>query len=1034
MLAYTVIGFLILPLIVKAVARKKLSTELHREVSIESVRMNPFVLSATIRGLLIKDKDAQPFVSWDEVYVNFQLASFFGKPWVFKEVQTVNPFVRVQVNKDYSLNFSDLTEKGSTNTASEPSKPLVLHIGQFRIMGAKAKYTDLTPRKPFERMLGPIDVALTNFRTDPDNKNPYAFNGTTDAGERFAWSGHFFLSPLRSNGDLSLENIVLNKYAPLYDDLVRFEIKEGAIDLSGTYAFELSESNRVASVTNASFALHSLKMVERASETNLLEISEFAVTGASVDVVACRAEIESITSQHSHVYFRRNADAAMNLVEAAKPSEFATNAPGGILLLLQSVTNAVAMLLDTTNQWNGIIHKVAMTNGSVTLEDFVNSRPVRLRLDDLSLAANHISNIPGSNITASLALRWNTNGAIKVDVEGVLSPPTADVQLALDQLELKPLDPYLESKVNIFVLGSKLSLNGKATLRTATNGLPEVKFSGDSELADFATIDGALGEDLLQWKSVKVSGIEASLEPPEIAIKEIFVNEANARIVVETNRTINLLAAMRIGETNTTSTNASAVSVATTQATNVSATVTQTLPKISIGKIVLTNSQLRLTDRSLTPAVNLGIQELGGSISDLSSESTNSAELDLNAKIEKIGPATITGTVNPLATNLTADVRISVNNVDLTPTSPYSGKYAGYRIAKGKLGMALEYKIADRKLTSKNIIVLDQFTFGEKVESPDAIKLPVKLAVAVLKDRSGKIELDVPIEGNIDDPEFHLGKVINRAIVNVITKIVTSPFALLGSAFGGKGEELSFVEFSPGVAALTPEAKTKLDSLAKGLYERPALQLDIEGSVATDIDRDGLRGVALGKQLKAKKWASLGKSERAQITADQVPLTAEEAAQWIQTLYRLGREKGEIQPAQNQPPPGSTNLTVGELVGSESLSTNVVPQKPASDQKGAMALLKPSPPMVEASDSPIPLSGRTGGAPRPVTVPDMARALMNAIPVEDADLRTLAAERAKAVREYLLQSGNIETERVFLVEGPANELNAKGNRVLLQLK
>jgi hypothetical protein len=1032
LLGYAIFGFLILPLIIRAVAVKKISAQLHREVSIRSVRMNPFVLSATIRGLLIKDKDGEPFVSWDEVFVNFQLASFFGKPWVFKEVRTVNPFVRVQVNKDYTLNSSDLAEEFSTNAPSPSSaEPFALRIDRLHIAGAKASYTDLTPRTTFARVLGPIDVTLTGFRTDPDNKNPYSFSGTTDAGEKFAWSGYFFLSPLRSQGDLSLGNITLNKYAPLYDDLVRFEVKDGSIDLRGTYRFELSSSNRVASVTNAAFALHSLKISERGSETNLIELTEFAVTGASGDAVEHRGEIDSITAKGGHLWLRRDADASLNVLDASKPSDLATNAPGGILLLLRSVTNAVAMLLDSTNKWNGTIHQILLTNNSITLEDFVNSRPVRLSLDDISVSAKHISNVPGTNLIASVSLRWNTNGTFNIDTEASFSPPTANVQIALDQLELKPLDPYLESKVNAFVLGSKLSINGTLKLATPTNGLPEVSFTGDSKLNDFATIDGALGEDLLSWKSVGVSGIEAALNPPSVAIKEISINEASARMVVETNRTINLLAALRIGETN-----AAAANTTTRETNAVAIPPSPTIEpktKFSVATVVFTNSQLRLTDRSVSPTVNLSIRQLNGTVSKLSSDNLGRADVDLHAKIENVGPVAITGTVNPLTTNLSADLKIAVNNMDLTPASPYAGKFAGYRIAKGKLAMDLNYKIVDRKLTAKNLIVLDQFTFGEKVESPDATKLPVKLAVAVLKDRNGKIELDVPIDGNLDDPQFHFGKVINRAIVNVITKIVTSPFAALGSLFGGKGEELSFVEFAPGSADLTPEAKAKLDSLRKGLYDRPALQLDIEGSVNPDTDREGLRALALGRQLRAKKWAALRKSERAQTTADQVTLGPDEAAQWVQTLYKLARQKGELQPETPEKVSAPETLlplptTTSTNTASPSHAAKVIP-------KGATALLRESPPAFEGSTTTIETSNRPAkNSTGTVTVPDMARALLNAIPVSTADLQTLATDRAKAIREYLLQPGNIESDRIFLVETQSAEPNPKGNRALLQLK
>ena len=196
--------------------------------------------------------------------MNFQLSSFFGHAWVFKEISATKPFARVQMNKDGTFNFSDLVAKFSTNAPAPrraaPAKPLALHIGRLHIAGAQRRSSDLTTRTPFNRVIGPLDVTLENFRTDPDNKNPYSFAGTTDAGEHFRWSGFFYLDPLRSQGELTLDDISLNKYAPLYQDFVRFEIRGGVIGVHADYHFELSATNRVVAVTNTAFALRDFRL------------------------------------------------------------------------------------------------------------------------------------------------------------------------------------------------------------------------------------------------------------------------------------------------------------------------------------------------------------------------------------------------------------------------------------------------------------------------------------------------------------------------------------------------------------------------------------------------------------------------------------------------------------------------------------------------------------------------------------------------------------------------------------------------------
>ena len=233
----------------------------------------------------------------------------------------------------------------------------------------------------------------------------------------------------------------------------------------------------------------------------------------------------------------------------------------------------------------------------------------------------------------------------------------------------------------------------------------------------------------------------------------------------------------------------------------------------------------------------------------------------------------------------------------MTPASPYSGKFAGYRIAQGKLNLDLAYDIAGRSLKSKNVITLDRFTFGDKVESPDATHLPVRLAIALLKDRNGQILLDVPVEGSLDDPKFRVGKVVWHTVLNILEKAATSPFSLLGALVGGGGEELSYQDFAPGSAGLSPASEKKLDSLAKALYERPGLQLEIAGSIDPEADRDGLRRASLDKEIRTRQWTSLRKSERATTTPGQITLTPEQHTDWVKKLYSEAVGKGVINSA-----------------------------------------------------------------------------------------------------------------------------------------
>ena len=1031
---YGMVGFFILPPIIRSVAVKQLSKQLEREVSIQKVKLNPFAFSVAVRGLLIKDHDGEPFVSWDEVYVNVQLSSFLGHPWVFKRISVTGPFARAQMNPDGTFNFSDLITKFAPTNApapppKTPARPVALYIGRLLITNATASVTDLTHRQPFKRLVGPLNFTLDHFETSPDNKNPHSFTGTTDAGEKISWNGFFYLDPLRSWGEFSLENFPLNKYAPLYQDRVPFEIREGLVGVDVNYRLELSASNRVMTVTNTSFTLRDFKLAEPDSQTNMIELSRFAVTGVNIDAVARQAEIGSVSADGGRFFLLRKRNDSTNLVVATPPpsAETATNASAGIPELLGSITNAAALLRNSTNLWIGTVHDVEFTHCAFSLEDLANSRPARLDLNDVTLSVKNISNLPGTNLTVDLSLRWNANGTFKTEVAASFSPPTADIQIDLDRLDFGPLDPYLEPKLNLFIPGSEFGLRGRVQLHTPAGQLPEISFQGDTWLDGFHAVDGTAGDDLLKWDSVRVSGIDASLNPPAVAIKEIALNNVAASVVIETNHAINLLTTLQpagsnaLADTNTpaTTNETKAVTVANTSSPATNAAPTLPLPQISIGSIVFSNASANFTDRTFSPNVNMAIQQFSGSIAGLSSTEPRHADVNLHALVDGVGPVDIAGHINPFSGTATNELKITFKNVDLTPTSPYAGKYAGYRLAEGKLNLDLAYNLVGQKLESKNVITLDRFTFGQKVASPDATHLPVRLAIAILKDRNGQILLDVPVEGSLDDPQFRIGKVVARTLLNILEKVATSPFSLLGAMFGGGGEELSYQDFAPGSTVLSLANEKKLDALVQALYERPGLQLEIAGSVDPEADRGNLRYANLDKEIRTRQWKSLRKSERAATTPGQLTLTPEQRTAWVKKLYGEAVGKGVINAA--------------FLAANTNLSAIVAQIRPlsAEAEKGATYLMKGSPATGTSKSS----KAATASGYAPAATSDPKEILLLAsIPITDNDFAALASDRAKAVRTYIQETGKVEPGRIFLTESSTNGTRSDGCRAYLQFQ
>jgi hypothetical protein len=310
---------------------------------------------------------------------------------------------------------------------------------------------------------------------------------------------------------------------------------------------------------------------------------------------------------------------------------------------------------------------------------------------------------------------------------------------------------------------------------------------------------------------------------------------------------------------------------------------------VRIGKITLNNGNVNFSDFFVKPNYTANLTNLSGSVTELTPEKVG--QVNLSGRIDGTGSLAIEGSINPLIRNLFLDIKADATDIDLPKLSPYSGKYIGYGIEKGKLAAKVSYKLEDRKLQAENRVILDQLTFGDKVESPTAMKLPILFAVALLKDRNGVIDINMPIGGSLDDPQFSLSGLVIRMIGNLIVKVITSPFTLLASLGGGKDQELSKIDFAVGSAAMSKASIEKAESIAKALNDRPSLKLDLGGRANPQEDMDALKKVAFDRLLKAQKLKETLKGNVGADAIDAVEITQAEYAKYV-TLAFKATQKG----------------------------------------------------------------------------------------------------------------------------------------------
>lgn len=646
-------------------------------------------------------------------------------------------------------------------------------------------------------------------------------------------------------------------------------------------------------------------------KTTLASLGKLDIAGAEVPLDARTATLERLTLGQPQISVERGADGRWMFERwlKAAPPQGGTPATGAA----------------PAAPWKLRVADFAVQDGTVTLADNAQPRPVALELSGLGIAARNLatdgSKPEAFQLTARAAVPARGSGpskaaAGKIDYQGTLAlqPLATQGRLEATRLPLHALDGYLAGQLAVELLRADVGYRGQVSASQSDKGF-SLRLAGDAVVEDLKAnstaaftpkTEAQVGEELLAWKSLNLRGLAVATAPgtaPRVEVKETSLVDFFARITVneagrinlsdiaktpEEARAANAAASAAAAPASAPHANAVTATAAVAPASAASAPVVAAqaqpnplAPVVQFGPVSLVNGRVAFSDFFIKPNYSADLSELTGRLSAFSSEAPGGdpvlADLELRGRAEGSASVEVTGKLNPLAKPLALDIVGKMQGLELPPLSPYAVKYAGHGIERGKLSMDVSYKVLPNgQLTASNRLVLNQLTFGEPVEGAPA-SLPVKLAVALLADRNGVIDLDLPISGSLNDPQFRLGPVIGRIILNLIGKALTAPFALLANAFGG-GEEMSSVPFAPGSAALTPEAQQGLDKVAKALADRPALRITVTGMASLPGEREGLQRERLQQRVLAEK--------RRANPGDTTPVSAAEYPALLKEVYR----------------------------------------------------------------------------------------------------------------------------------------------------
>jgi hypothetical protein len=998
---YGFAGFVLAPRLLRSALLEDIPKALGVGAAVGDIRVNPFLLRLTVEGLSLNGHSGERLVGFDRLFVAISPASLWRRAIVFRDIDIDAPYVGALVAADGSLNLLELEPKASPQPkAGDASQHLPrIQIGDLQVTRGVLAYEDRSRPEHFTTRLEPISFDLRDFSTYAEG-GAFTFTAATKIGERVAWHGRLALQPVSSDGEFRIDGLQARTIWDAIEDRVGFVIDSGSIDLSAHYRFALRGAAEF-NIDAAKLDVRDLAVGPSGSDPEAkpawIALPHLEVDLAALDLAKRKVTVDQVSLTGLAVRAWRGADKTLNLSRLAAPPATGASQPPASAAPVTAPTAPTSPA--ASPPWTFDLRHFEVREANIVAEDRSVQPAARVVLAPLSLSIDGASLDFAQPVKILLDTKVNTAGALSVSGSVAPLPLAGDLEIKATKIALQELQPYLAERTSMTLLGGNLSADARIHLSQAK---PAVKASANVSVADLHTVDNVLRKDFVNWDRLDVIGLRYQQGPDLVAIDRIVAQKPYARVIIESDHSFNVSRILAgpaglppsvpaapvtprsaAGKTpsaaNTTST-AKTPATARTPRTGTTPAAPGAAPPLpmSIESIELEEGEANFADLSIAPNFAAGIQHLKGSIRGLSTLAKSRAQVDLHGEVEPFAPVSITGEINVLGPDLYTDIAVGFRNIDLSIFNPYSGKFAGYDISKGKLTTEFAYKIDGRKLDATHHIVIDQLEFGDKTGSKDAVSIPLRLAVALLKNADGVIDLELPIAGSLDDPKFQVWPVIWQVLRNVLVKAVEAPFALLGSLFGG-GPDLQFVDFPAGSAALNSAGAEKMKAIVKALEARPQLKLEIPIAPLPESD---------GPALREAKF-------QAAVQAAMMPKSAPASAQ---------ASPGDASHFEQLDPSGQIKV-LGTLYAEQ---TGHAPNYPAA---------------IDAAEKPADAVQ--------AKLAFLRSEVNGQIEVADADLKDLAEQRALALQQALLTDGALDPARVFLVA--SDKVKAENGAVRLEL-
>jgi uncharacterized protein involved in outer membrane biogenesis len=936
---YALLGFLILPGVALRVANQQLAAYATVPAHLQRLEFNPFSLELTLWGLKIGEPGAEQ-IGFERLYANLQVDSLWTGALHLAAVELDKPRTEVLFDKSGKLNLSALFKLPASDPAAAkdaPGEPFALRIGSIKLVDGYLHFKDLRPSQPIEFLYDSMNLELQNLSTLPDDQADMTLVANSPQGGRIDWRGRIGFSPVSSQGSLKVTDAQMSVWWPYVRDSVPLVLEKGLFSLNADYNLNLAKQTELkldkVALSVAPFA------IAAPDGRPLVRLERLDVSDTSVDLVKQVVRVGQIRSHKLETWAAREADGQLDwqkLFATPTTRQPAPSAPASA----------------PAKPWQVLLKDVQLRDYQVHLADRVPTDEVAVDVGPLNLDLHDFDSLNGAPFTLKLDTGLGKQGHLQASGEVSLAPVAARLKVSTKDIDLRIAQAYISPLIRLELRSGMLDSDLDVQL-TSTEPLA-MTVSGRAEVDQLHTLDTLKERDFVKWQHLTLTGLEYR-HGDRLDIQRVQLQQPYARFMINEDRTTNIDDLL--------------IPQPTQPADSASSKKPAGADKplgIRIGAVDIDNGSANFADFSLTPNFATAVQQLNGRIGTIDNRQATPARINIQGKVDRYAPVIISGALNPFDPMASLDITTSFKRVELTTLTPYSGKFAGYRIRKGRLNLDLHYLITKGQLKAENKLLVEQLQLGDKVDSPDAVDLPLRLAIALLKDSQGRIAIELPVSGDLNSPQFSVMPIVWQTLRNLMVRAAQAPFKFIGGLVSGGGsEDLSTVSFRPGSDELGTEAQAALMKLAAALKERPTLRLEIEGTSVQASD-----GPLIAQQRLEREYQN--------------------------TYYKMAQRRGDKVPA-----------TAAEMQVPED-------DKPAMLEAIYRTRLKGQPP-VEWQQ--LETKAR---------VDKLREAVLKSWASNNALLRQLGQARAGSIKDFLVDKGQLADERVYFIDAALGHAEKDG--------